>query len=113
MKQKSLEETVRGLLSEEPMQRPTLGAKHNPKKSAVNTTLGALEVRKWSGNQKRTPQTYNVGRRLAEAKANGTKKALKKVMEKEGEKPSGKTDTGQAPESVDFRPFKPELTTNH
>lgn len=88
---------------------PGLGAKHRPRKSVYKTTLGALEMRRWGGNQARRPTTYNASRRLAEAR----EKALKKVMEKKGEKPTGKTDTGQTPDSVNFQPEKNELTTNH
>lgn len=155
MKQKTLEETVRGLLSEQysPIKQwekekkpkidigghkhdpsgpnkahveeeneleedltrsvghasPGLGARHRPKKSVYKTTLGALEMRRWGGNQSRRPTTYNSSRRLSEAR----ERALKKVMEKKGDKPTGKTDTGQTPDSVDFQPQKQELTTHH
>ena len=88
---------------------PGLGARHAPRKSVYKTTLGALEMRRWGGNQARRPSTYNASRKLAEAR----EKALKKVMEKKGEKPTGRTDTGQTPDSVNFQPEKNELTTNH
>ena len=87
---------------------PGLGARHSPRKSVYKNSLGALEARRWGGNQTRKPSTYNVGTRLAEAR----EEVMKKISKKD-EKSRGKTDTGQAADPVDFEPNKPELTTNH
>jgi hypothetical protein len=87
---------------------PGLGARHSPKKSVYKNSLGALEARRWGGNQARKPSTYNAGTKLAEAR----EEVMKKISKKD-EKARGKTDTGQTADSVDFKPNKPELTTNH
>lgn len=87
---------------------PGLGARHSPRKSAYKNSLGALEARRWGGNQARKPSTYNAGTKLAEAR----EEVMKKISKKD-EKARGKTDTGQSADPVDFEPNKPELTTNH
>lgn len=87
---------------------PGLGARHSPKKNSFKNSLGALSSRRWGGNQGRTPSTYNAGTKLAEAREEVMKKISKKDV-----KARGKTDTGQTADSIDFKPNKPELTTNH
>jgi hypothetical protein len=42
-----------------------------------------------------------------------TKKVMKKLKEKKGEQPAGKTSTGQPGDIVDTAPTKPELTGYH
>ena len=56
------------------------------------------------GNQRRSPAMY-----AEEA----TKKVLKKLKEKKGEQPLGKTATGQAGETITTEPSKPELVGYH
>ena len=57
-----------------------------------------------SGNQRRDPAMY-----AEEA----TKKVLKKLKEKKGEQPLGKTSTGQPGDTIDTQPTKPELVGYH
>lgn len=57
-----------------------------------------------SGNQSRSPQVY-----AEEA----TKKVLKKLKEKKGEQPLGKTATGQPGDTIETQPTKPELVGYH
>ena len=57
-----------------------------------------------SGNQRRDPAVY-----AEEA----TKKVLKKLKEKKGEQPLGKTSTGQPGDTIDTQPTKPELVGYH
>lgn len=87
-------------------QKPGLGARHNPFKTAFHNDLHKAS-RNWGGNQMRRPGTY------AESIMEARKEAMKKVEEKKGQERSGKTDTGQSPDPVEFQPMKPELTTNH
>jgi hypothetical protein len=56
------------------------------------------------GNQRRSPAMY-----AEEA----TKKVLKKLKEKKGEQPLGKTATGQAGDTITTEPSKPELVGYH
>jgi hypothetical protein len=56
------------------------------------------------GNQRRSPAMY-----AEEA----TKKVLKKLKEKKGEQPLGKTATGQAGDTITTEPNKPELVGYH
>lgn len=80
------------------------GRRHNPKKHSFKSTLGAVEKRNWGGNQKRSPATY-----AEEA----TKKVIKKLSEKDSERPLGRTATGQDGEMINTKPIKPELTGYH
>jgi len=57
-----------------------------------------------SGNQSRSPEVY-----AEEA----TKKVLKKLKEKKGEQPLGKTATGQPGDTIETQPTKPELVGYH
>ena len=57
-----------------------------------------------SGNQRRNPAMY-----AEEA----TKKVLKKLKEKKGEQPLGKTATGQPGDTIETQPTKPELVGYH
>jgi len=91
-----------------------LGANHKPIKTKYKGTLGALEMRNWGGNQKRTPSTYNMSRKLSEAREKSFAKVSKKkeIEKQENNSNKNKTDTGQSPDFVDFRPNKNELTNN-
>ena len=80
------------------------GPRHNPRKRSHLTSLGKLEDRRTSGNQKRTPGTY-----AEEA----TEIVKEKIKNKKGEIDRGQTATGQPTDKLDFEPSKPELTTNH
>ena len=57
-----------------------------------------------NGNQRRNPAMY-----AEEA----TKKVLKKLKEKKGEQPLGKTSTGQPGDTITTEPTKPELVGYH
>jgi len=70
-------------LEEGRMQRPSLGPKRARRKSVYKATLGALEKRRWGGNQSQ--------------RARYTEEELK----------LGKTDTGQNSETVDLNPNIP------
>jgi hypothetical protein len=112
LKNPSVEDTINFLLSEQlnevriEKEKPKsqFGAKHHPSKNTHKRTLGALEKRNWGGNQKRKPSTY-----AEEA----TKKAFKKLSEKESVRPLGRTATGQAGDVIDTKPTKSELTGYH
>jgi hypothetical protein len=111
MKNPSLEETVRGLLSEQKQHPPEpeveeqigsqFGTRNNPKKVPFKRSLGALEKRNWGGNQRRRQGSY-----LEEA----TARALKKVDEKK--KARGKTDTGQPADTIDLEPTLTSIMNN-
>jgi hypothetical protein len=91
-----------------------LGANHKPIKTKYKGTLGALEMRNWRGNQKRTSSTYNMSQKLSEAREKSFAKVSKKKESEKQENTNNKnkTDTGQSPDFVDFRPNKNELTNN-
>ena len=74
------------------------GSKHNPRKHPIRQTLGALEKRKWGGNQARSPATYN-------------EEVIKdKFSKKVAEKRAGKTATGQPAEVFNPDPELRSLT---
>jgi hypothetical protein len=103
----SVEEAVTGHA------KPNLGPNYRPKRNAYKDTLGALEMRRWGGNQGRSPSTYNTSQKLSEARVRSLAKVSKKKSEdKDTTSNKGKTDTGQTPDFVDFRPNKNELTNN-
>jgi hypothetical protein len=88
-----------------------LGGTHagGMKKSAPNINKAGAGLKQRagaerSGNQRRNPAMY-----AEEA----TKKVLKKLREKKGEQPLGKTATGQAGETITTEPTKPELVGYH
>jgi hypothetical protein len=80
------------------------GARHNPRKRSIQTSLGNLKQRRSGGNQSRTPGTY-----AEEA----TEIVKDKIKNKKGEITRGQTATGQPTDKLDFTPTKVELTTNH
>lgn len=103
----SVEEAVTGHA------KPNLGPNYRPRKNVYKDTLGALEMRRWGGNQRRTPSTYNTSGKLSEARERSFAKVLSKKKSDEKKDSStnrNKTDTGQTPDFVDFRPNKNELT---
>jgi hypothetical protein len=88
-----------------------LGGTHagSMKKTGPNINKGGAGLRQRagaerSGNQRRNPAMY-----AEEA----TKKVLKKLKEKKGEQPLGKTSTGQPGDTIDTQPTKPELVGYH
>jgi hypothetical protein len=84
------------------------GKRQNRKKHPYKETLGALEKRRWGGNQSRTPSSYTEDYdHLAEE---ATKKVMKKISEKKSERMLGKTATGKPGNTIDTEPVKPELT---
>ena len=107
MKKLDEDEIEEDLNSSEGSAKPGLGARHRPLKTSFTNDLHKGS-RNWGGNQMRRPSTYAESF-LPEARQS----AMKKVNEKKGQERAGKTDTGQAPDSVEFQPMKPELTTNH
>jgi hypothetical protein len=78
---------------EEDMPGSQFGMRHNPRQHPIKKTLGALEKRRWGGNQRRTPASYN-------------EEVKDKFKEKVAAKRAGKTATGQPAEV--FNP-EPEL----
>lgn len=83
----------------------SVGARRNRKKERYKTSLGALEMRKWGGNQQRSPATYNISEMIEDAKA----KVIKKLNNKNNK--AEKTDTNQTSSTIIINPHKPELTT--
>lgn len=71
---KELYKKIRGILAEsdEHLDHESLGAKNKSKKSIFKATLGALEKRKWSANQDRTPKSYVAGKALVAEKNTDT-----------------------------------------
>lgn len=107
LEEDSVEEAVTGHA------KPNLGPNYRPKRNAYKDTLGALEMRRWGGNQGRSPSTYNISQKLSEARVRSLAKVSKnKSEDKDTTSNKGKTDTGQTPDFVDFRPNKNELTNN-
>jgi hypothetical protein len=67
------------------------------------------------GNQKMSNRYEEVDNKskCAMYAEEATKKVMKKLKEKKGEQPAGKTATGQPGDIVDTEPSKPELTGYH
>lgn len=110
MDHKSLLDIIRSVIEEDLTRSvghaaPGLGSKHKPRKNTYKATLGALENRKWGGNQARRTTSYNASRRMFEARNIAMDKLDKK-------KSKNKTETGQTPTSIELHPEKPEMIVN-
>lgn len=91
---KDLYKTIRFIIEgENHTDHKTLGATHKPKQSIFKNTLGALEKRKWSGNQDRNANSsYTVSNTL--------------VAEKN-------TDTGEAEDEITVNPKEKSKANNN
>ena len=80
------------------------GGTHNPRKTAAGRLAGGggriRAGQEASGNQRRTVATYTE---------EATRIVKKKISEKKGEQPLGRTLTNQPGDSIDTSPEKPEL----
>lgn len=81
------------------------GGTHNPRKTSAASDLAgsggrSRALRQGSGNQRRTVATYTE---------EATRIVKKKISEKKGEQPLGKTLTNQTSDTIDTSPEKPEL----
>lgn len=85
---------------EEDIPGSQFGSRHRPQKHPIRQTLGALEKRKWGGNQARSTASYTANEEVIKDKFS------KKVAEKR----AGKTTTGQPAEVFNPEPELRSLT---
>jgi hypothetical protein len=90
------------------------------KTSFAYTSLGGQDQKarasaQRQGNQKMANRYEEIDykSKCAMYAEEATKKVMKKLKEKKGEQPAGRTATGQSGDVVDTAPTKPELTGYH
>jgi len=83
----------------------SIGGNHRPKKTFPNANKAGAGLRQRSGAQ----AGGNQGRSVATYTEEAIRTAKKKISEKKGEQPLGRTSTNQPSDTIDTSPEKPEL----
>jgi hypothetical protein len=99
---KELYKTIRLIIEgEEHTDHKNLGATHKPKQSIFKNTLGALEKRKWSGNQDRNANSsYTVANTLVAEKNTDTGEAEDEITVNPKEKSKANTNSNSVTQKL-------------